>query len=101
MGIFYAGIRLLPTYNDGRMVRTLYKSIEVLKEYFAGFYVLAKKAFAEGINVKIFNMYYQKKSNKIIVDKPITFEELSKLNKTKEAIAEMFMLRANELGQLD
>lgn len=122
MGIFYAGIRLLPTYNDGRMVKTLYKSIEilkdkqniiifpenssdgyhdVLKEYFAGFYVLAKKAFAEGMNLKIFNMYYQKKGNKIIVDKPISFSELSNLKKTKEEIAEMFRFRANELGKMN
>lgn len=122
MGVFYAGIRLLPTYNDGRVGKTINKSIEilkdnqsiiifpenssdgyhdVLKQYFAGFYVLAKKAFSEGMNLKIYNMYYQKKKNCFVVDKPIPFSDLTVLNKSREEIAEMFRIRANELGQME
>lgn len=121
MAVFYWGIDLLPTYQDGRLVKTIHKSInilennqsiiifpenssdgyhDILKQYFSGFYLLAKKAFEKGMDLPIFNMYYQRKKRKVIVDKPIKFSELAELNLTKEEIAEMFRVRANELGQM-
>lgn len=122
MGIFYLGIRLLSTYNDPRLVKTFHKSLEVLKkgqniiifpenssdgyhdvlkEYFAGFYILAKKAYEKGMDLDIYNMYINKKKRIVVVDKPIKFSELLKLNKKKEEVAEMFKERANELGSMN
>lgn len=123
MGLFYWGIKLLPTYTDARLVKTVKKSIEilknnqsilifpedssdgyhdVLKEYFSGFFILAKKAFEkEGLDLPIYNMYYQRKNKRVIVDKPIKYSDLVKLNLSKEGIAEMFRVRANELGKMN
>ena len=121
MGIFYWGINLLPTYHDIRLVKTIHKSInllkdresiiifpenssdgyhDVLKEYLPGFYLLAKKAYEDGIDLAIYNMYYQRKKNIVVVDKPIKFSELLSLNLDKNRVAEMFKNRANELGQM-
>ncbi len=121
LSVFYWGIRLLPTYNDVKLIPTIKKSIEILEqeqsivifpenssdgyhdiltEYYAGFYLLAKKAFQRGFDIDIYNMYYQKKYNRFIVDKPIKYSELVALNLTSKEIAEMFKLRANELGQM-
>lgn len=121
LGVFYWGIRLLPTYNDARLIPTIRKSIDILKEnqsivifpedsstgyhdvlthYFPGFVLLAKKAFQQGIDLDIYNMYFQKKHRRFIVDKPIKYSELIKQNISGEEIAEMFRIRANELGQM-
>ena len=122
MAVFYWGINLLPTYQDARLVKTVNKSLEilknnqsilifpenstdgyhdVLKEYFAGFYLLAKKAYEKGMDLPIYNMYYQKKNCRVVVDKPIKYSELLVLNLSKEEIADMFRVRANELGQME
>ena len=122
MAVFYWGINLLPTYQDARLAKTFNKSLEVLKnnqsilifpensndgyhkvlkEYFAGFYLLAKKAFERGMDLPIYNMYYQKKKRKVIVDKPIKYSKLADMKLTKDQIAEMFRVRANELGQME
>ena len=74
---------------------------DVLKEYFAGFYILAKKAYEKGMDLDIYNMYINKKKRIVVVDKPIKFSELLKLNKKKEEVAEMFKERANELGSMN
>ena len=122
MAVFYWGINLLPTYQDARLAKTINKSLEILKnnqaiiifpenssdgyhdilkEYFAGFYLLAKKAFERGMDLPIYNMYYQNKNRRVIVDNPIRYSELLAMNLTKDEIAEMFRVRANELGQMD
>lgn len=122
MGVFYWGINLLPTYTDLRLAKTIHKSIDVLeqkqsliifpenstdgyhdvlKEYFPGFYLIAKKAYEKGMDVPIYNMYFQKKKNIVVVDKPIYYSELKEMNLTKDEIAEMFRVRANELGQME
>ena len=122
MAVFYWGINLLPTYPDARLSKTVKRSLDVLesnqsiiifpenstdgyhdvlKEYFIGFYLLAKKAFAKGMDLPIYNMYYQRKNKKVIVDKPIKYSELAAMNLTKDEIAEMFRIRANELGQME
>ena len=121
LGVFYWGIRLLPTYNDSRLIPTIRKSINIFKEnqsivifpedssngyhdllthYYSGFYLLAKKAYEKGIDLKIYNMYFQKKTRSFIVDEPIKYSELLTINKTGEEIAEMFKNRANELAQM-
>ena len=52
------------------------------------------------MDLPIYNMYYQRKKRKVIVDKSIKYTELAVMNLTKEQIAEMFRVRANELGQM-
>ena len=122
MSVFYWGINLLPTYQDVRLAKTVNRSLEILqnnqsilifpensmdgyhdilKEYFAGFYLLAKKAYEKSMDLQIYNMYYQRKKRNVIVDKPIKYSELAAMNLSKEEIAEMFRVRANELGQME
>ena len=122
MAVFYWGMDVLPTYQDARLAKTVNKSIDILssnqsiiifpenstdgyhdtlKEYYGGFYFLAKKAYEKGMDIPIYNMYYQKKNRKIIVDKPIKYSELAAMDLSKEEIAEMFRVRANELGQME
>ena len=121
LGIFYWGIRLLPTYNDARLIPTIRKSIDILNEnqsivifpedssngyhdvlthYYSGFYLLAKKAYEKGIDLQIYNMYFHKKERVFVVDQPIKFSKLLSLNKSGDEIAEMFRVKANILGQM-
>lgn len=121
MSIFYKGIRLIPTYTDYRLIKSVKMSLneidqgnsliifpenssdgyhKVLTQYFPGFYILAKKAYEKGLDLDIYNMYYHRKQKKVVVDKPIKFSELEALNLEKEVIAEMFKDRANELGAM-
>lgn len=121
LGVFYWGIRLLPTYNDSRLIPTIRKSIDIFKEnqsivifpedssdgyhdilthYYSGFYLLAKKAYEKGIDLKIYNMYFHKKERVFVVDQPIKFSKLLSLNKSGDEIAEMFRVKANILGRM-
>lgn len=120
MHMFYKGMQVIPTYPDGRLVQTfrtshneLEKGINliifpenssdgyhnVLKEYFAGFYVFAKRYYNNtGKNVKIYNMYYSKKHNTIVIDKPVTIEQLMSSGLTSSEIANKFKDRINQLA---
>lgn len=122
MTIFYKGIRLISTYTDARLVNTFKQSFEVLDQkqsiiifpedsskgyyahltkYFAGFVKLAEKSYQRGQDLLIYNMYYQKKKNIIVVDQPIKYSEIKMWNLSKEEIAEKFRTRANELGEME
>lgn len=113
---------MIPTYHDLRMGKNIQSScnkltegenilifpensddgyFDVLTEYFGGFYILAKRYYEKtGKNVKIYNMYYKKKTNELIIDKPCEISELLKLNKSHNEIAEIMKNRANELSSI-
>ena len=121
MTLFYKGIRLISTYKDIRLVNAFKQSFETLDKnesivifpedssngyfehltkYFPGFVMLAEKSYARGDDLLIYNMYYQKKNNIIVVDNPIRYSEIKKWNLSREEVAEKFRVRANELGEM-
>ena len=109
----------MPTYPDGRLRSTLKQSFEVLdngrcifvfpenssdgyhdelKEYFAGFFVLARRYYKKtGKNLKIYNMYYSRKKKTLKIAKATTYLDLVALNKTDDEIAEMMRIQANKM----
>ena len=120
---FYKGMNLIPTYPDTRMKSTIETSAEildkgrsivifpedssdgykdVLTKYFAGFFVLAKYVLNKyKKNLKIYNMYFRKKDNTIIIDKYKTAQELVDQKISNKDIAEQFRVRANEIANLE
>ena len=120
--MFYKGLQLIPTYPDGRLKTTIETSMnelnnnnniiifpediskgyfDVLKSYFAGFWLLAKQYFQKfKRDIKIYNMYLKRKPRTLIIDKGIKVSELINKNLSKEQIAEIFKDRANELAKL-
>ena len=74
---------------------------DVLKTYFSGFWVLAKQ-YVEKFkkDIKIYNMYFKKKTKTLIIDKAISVKELLKKHLDRKKIAEQFKDRANELATL-
>ncbi len=119
--MFYKGLKLIPTYKDARLKSTISKSISAikegdnivifpensedgylpqLKEFFAGFVLLANKCEKEGVDVPIYVSYYKKKENKYIFDQPILFSKLKAEYKTKEEISKYLLDRCNKLGQM-
>ncbi len=123
MSIFYKGSKLIPTYTDARTLETIKYSCkfleegnsiiifpedshdgyhDVLKQYFAGFVLLAKQYYKKyGKDVKIYNMYYKKKSNTLVIDKYVTISELLKDNQDIRQIANKLKDKANNLANIE
>lgn len=119
MFMFYKGMQVIPTYPDSRLRSTLKTSMQELQnnisviifpenssngyydeliEYFAGFLLLAKQYYLKfGKDLKIYNMYYCKKKNAIIIAKAISYLELTKISNNHKIIANYLKEQANEL----
>lgn len=115
--MFYKGMQIIPTYTDSRLRKSLQESyVELnkgnsviifpenssdgyhkeLKQYFAGFMLLAKSYYKKyGISLKIYNMYYCKKYNTVLIDKFVNYKDL--IGKDEDSVAESFKNRANEM----
>lgn len=122
VGMFYKGMQLIPTYQDGRLLKTIKYSMnylnankslvifpenssdgyhEVLTEYHAGFLFLAKHFYQKTKrNIPIYNMYYRKKDNTLVIDKVYTIEDLLSDSRDIREIAADFKNRANELSTI-
>ena len=119
--IFYRGLRLIPTYKDSRLRRTLSMSIEAIKNkesvvifpensekgyldklegFFGGFVLLAKLCLKEGIDLPIYLAYYKKSEKVYVIDKKIMFSELISTGLAQEEIAKKLCDRVNELADL-
>lgn len=118
--VFYKGIKLIPTYSSGKMLKTIKDSTEYLKkgrsiiifpenakdgykdkltEYFAGFLTLAKYYYKQtNHNIKIYNMYFRRQDNTLIIDKPITIQEILDDGRDMKEIANEFKDKANLLA---
>ena len=71
---------------------------DVLKQYYAGFFVLARQYYKHtGKNLKICNMYYCRKKNTLYIKKATTYLDLVSLGKTDKEIADMMKEQANEM----
>lgn len=118
---FYRGLRLISTYPDVRLRRTLEESMETIKHnqsvvifpedssngyldelttFFSGFVMLAKMLYKRGIDIPIHAMYYNKYTKTFIIDNPIKYSELINSGLTQDEIARKLCDRANELPKL-
>lgn len=122
IGMFYKGMQLIPTYTDARLLNTVKTSLKMLNKktsilifpedssdgyhnflthYFAGFLLLAKLYYKNyGVNVKIYNMYYRKTDNTMIIDKYKTISEILETNVDFDVVANEFKDRANALSKI-
>ncbi len=119
--IFYRGLRLIPTYKDGRLRKTLTMSVNAIKNkenvvifpedsskgyldklesFYAGFVLLAKMCMKEGIDLPIYLAYYKKSEKVYVIDKKFMFSELANCGLSQEEIAERLCNRVNELADL-
>lgn len=120
--IFYNGIKLIPTYPNGRMLKTIKDSADYLSngksiiifpenakdgykdkltEYFAGFLTLAKHYYKKtNHNIKIFNMYFRRQDNTLIIDKCTDIETILNDGRDFKIIANEFKDKANELAKI-
>ncbi len=119
--LFYRGLKLIPTYHDGRLRKALDTSYQTLNEgqsvvifpeksehgYFdhltgfhAGFTLLLKYCYARGMDLPIYLAYYDHKSHIHLVDKPVLYSEIKDKFATKEDMAKYFCDRCNALGDM-
>ena len=102
----YRGMWIVPTYPDGRLIKTLRYSSElldknipimvwpensndgyktVLTEFFPGFVMLAEKYYrANGIDLPIYPCYYDVKKRIMIIDKPMYVQDMVKEGLNRE-----------------
>ncbi len=116
----YNATGLIGTYNDVRLLKTFKDSFKVLdedigllifpensndgyheliKEYFRGFVSLAKIYYKKrNIDLPVYNIYYNKKHNKMLIDKPIYINKLINEDKMNEKdIADLFLKNSQQL----
>lgn len=115
----YNATGLIATYKDIRLKSTFEKSTNALNKsipllifpedsqngyydkpikYFEGFISLAKVYYKKTkIDVPIYNVYYNKTKNKIIIDKPIKINQLLLQGKTEEEISDLFLSKTHKI----
>jgi hypothetical protein len=115
----YSSTGLIGTYKDVRLKHTFNNSIEVLNKnipllifpedstngyidkptgFFNGFIALAKQYHKRtNIDLPIYNVYYSKKKNKIIIDKPLHVIRLLKQGLTEQQISNLFLSNAHAM----
>lgn len=119
--IFYKGLDLISTYPDGRFRNTLKQSIQAienndnivifpedssegylpqLKNFYAGFVLLAEMLLKKGKDVDIFTAFYNKNDKTFIFDKPIKYSKLKEEYKDKDSIAQALLKKCNEIGRI-
>ncbi len=115
----YKGMWMIPTYPDGRLIKTLHYSMtlldknvpimvfpensndgykEVLTEFFPGFVMLAEKYYrAHGVDLPVYPCYYSLKKAILVIDKPIYVQDLVKEGLNREQIAQRYCDAVNAL----
>lgn len=113
----YRGMKLLPTYTDGRLARTVKKSVELLgadislmifpensdegykdelTDFFPGFVLVAKGYIkAQGKDIPTRPVYYHKKKRLIVVGEECFLSDFGAAK--KEEVAEAMRLKVNAL----
>lgn len=120
--IFYRGLRLISTYHDARLVKTVNESLAALRQgdnivifpedssegyldelkgFFGGFLMLAEHALHQGVDVPIYVTYFRKRDLVYFIDKPVLYSALSADGATREEMAERLVARCNELGKME
>lgn len=117
--LLYRSTGLIGTYKDSRLASTFKKSFQVLDEnlgilifpedstngyfdlpieYFQGFVYLAKAYYKKRkIDLPVYNIYYNKKTQKIFIQEPMYVNKLLEQGKTEKEISDIFLKRAHEL----
>ena len=121
--LFYRGMKLIPTYRNINLVKTISLSMASLssgenliifpedshdgyhnhltKFFGGGFFAADKYCKKFNKDIVLYNSYYLKKQKLIVVDKGIPFSQLkAKYNNNYQAMADEFCKRANEIGDL-
>lgn len=119
LALFYKGMRIIASYPDHRLLETVRTSVtelengvsilifpenssdgyhEVLTEFYGGFLTLAKRYLAQtGKDIQIVNLYYHKKTRKVIVGEPKSYLELTKDFPNKDDLLRFFLDDTNRL----
>ena len=121
--IFYRGMKLIPTYTDVNLMKSISLSMKSLSTgenliifpedshdgyhdhltgYFGGGFLAADR-YCKKFNkdIVLYNAYLIKKQNIVVVDKGIPFSQLkATYGNDFQAMADEFCRRANELGDL-
>ncbi|MBO7186887.1 MAG: hypothetical protein J6V68_00615 [Clostridia bacterium] len=115
----YRGMKVIPSFPDARLRRTMQYSMQCLdagfaislypedsndgyfdemKHFFPGFVMLSEQYFKKtGEDLPIFPMYYGRKKKKIVVGKPMYVQEFVKKGLNREEIVEQYRLAVNQL----
>ena len=116
---FYKGMKILPSFPDARLRRTLQYSIKALDagyavsmypedsssgyfdeltHFFPGFVMLSEQYYKKtGQDLPVFPMFWGRKQNKIVVGKPVYIQDYVKQGLNREQIAEQCRLLVNDL----
>ena len=116
--MFYQGMRIIPTYRDSRFMLAIKNSINVIKkgkaiiiypedstygykdeieDFFSGYLTFCRLALRRGFDLPIYVGYYNRKKNRMIVDKAILYSDLLKQYNNDNEISEALRKRMNEL----
>lgn len=119
VSMFYQGLRMIPTYPDGRFRMTMKESIKIigngenliifpedsadgyhdeLTSFFSGFTALAYMLKRRGTDVLLFCAYYRKKDHTVVVGEPARFSEIRKAHTDRNQIARMLCEQTNRLA---
>lgn len=115
---FYKGMKMLPTYTDARLVKTVKKSVEILnessimifpedsnegyfdemKKFFSGFVLVMEQYYRKNkTDVPVRAVYYDKKRSVMAVGEPCYLHDFEGLD--REGIAEAMRLKVNALRE--
>ncbi len=113
---FYKGMKMIPTYPDARLVKTVKKSVEVLddsavmifpedsgagyfevmQKFLPGFVLVAEQYYRKhNEDIPMRAAYYSKERRLIVVDEPCYLQELKAEGLDREGIAEALRIRVN------
>jgi len=115
---FYKGMKMVPTYPDARLVKTVKKSAEVLKDsavmifpedssegyygvlrkFLPGFVLVAEQYFRRNHeDIPMRPAYYSKERKLILVGEPCYLQDFKRDGLDREGIAEALRVRVNAL----
>ncbi len=115
---FYKGMKMVPTYPDARLVKTVKKSADILNEgsvmifpedssegyyevmqkFLPGFVLVAEQYYRKnGEDIPMRAAYYSKERRLIVVDEPCYLQDLKSGGLDREGVAEALKIRVNAL----
>ena len=115
----YRGMKIIPSFPDARLRKTIQYSMEVLDSgmavsvypedsndgyfeemghFFPGFVMLAQQYYKKtGEDLPVYPVYYGQNKKKIVIGTPLYVQQLANEGKNREEIAEVFRQAVNEL----
>lgn len=119
---YYRGLRLIPTYQDGRFFKTVKTSVKKVQNgssivifpedsslgykakiewFFSGFCTLLDSLLRANIDLPIYVIYLQTKNNTFYVDAPVMYSSIKEqFNGNKDDIAHELRKRMNSLADI-